>query len=108
MDDEPGEAAAEVQEEAAPPTRQMEGGLQADAAEETRQVRGPPSMPLSQKLSIYLSQKRRARSLRDSRPHALERHPSVVQLHRRQIVAHALDAPSWFEQESRANAESSV
>ena len=86
----------------------MEGGLQADAAEETRQVKGPPSMPLSQKLSIYLSQKRRARSLRDSRPHALERHPSVVQLHRRQIVAHALEAPNWFEQESRANAESSV
>ena len=108
MDDEPAEAAAEVQEKASPPTRQMEGGLQADAAEETRQVKGPPSMPLSQKLSIYLSQKRRARSLRNSRPHALERHPSVAQLQRRQIVAHVLEAPSWFEQESRANAESSV
>ena len=84
-------------EEASPPARQMEGGLQADAAAaEAQQVKQLPG------------QKRRDQSLGDSRLRALERNPSVAQLHRRQIVAHALEAPSWFEQESRANAESSV
>ena len=83
-------------EEASPPARQMEGGLQADAASETRQVKQLPG------------QKRRAQSLGDSRLRALERNPSVAQLHRRQIVAHALEAPSWFEQESGADAESIV
>ena len=83
-------------EEASPPARQMEGGLQADAASETRQVKQLPG------------QKRRAQSLGDSRLRALERNPGVAQLHRRQIVAHALEVPSWFEQESRADAESIV
>ena len=71
-------------EEASPPTRQMEGGLQADAAEKTLQVKQLPG------------QKRRAQSLGDSRPHALQRYPSVARLQQRQSVTHALEAPSWF------------
>tara|TARA_B100000780_G_C20925905_1_gene369014 strand:+ start:55 stop:711 length:657 start_codon:yes stop_codon:yes gene_type:complete len=74
-------------EEASPPTRQMEGSLQADAAarKETWQAKQLPG------------QERRAQSF--------------ARLQQRQIVARALQAPSWSEQESqdsRANAESSV
>ena len=74
-------------EEASPPTRQMEGSLQADAAarKETWQAKQLPG------------QERRAQSF--------------ARLQQRQIVARALQAPSWSEQESqdsRANAEPSV